>query len=180
MWWRSKHWAFWFWLVFFSALFSVVAVSTSHSQETGETTTQTPTQEESQSENPQLRRSRNIANDLLTTSVTLSSVIDSWLDNSRTQEERLTRSLAEQRRLSKALDEASNTVNEQQSLLLDSWRVSESSSKSFTQYVETTEKQFKEVAQERDEEAARAHRRGIAFIIAAIIAGIEGAILIAQ
>lgn len=136
--------------------------------------------QEQQSENPSLQKSRSIANDLLTTSVTLSTVIDSWLDNSRTQEQRLTRSLAEQRRLSKALDEASNTVNEQQSLLLDSWRASESSSKSLARYVETTEKQFKEVAEERDKEATRARRRGVAFLVAAGIAVLEGAILIAQ
>lgn len=143
-------------------------------------TTSTLMSQEQQSENPSLQRSRSIANDLLTTSVTLSTVIDSWLDNSRTQEERLTASLAEQRRLSQALGEASNTVSEQQSLLLDSWRASESSSKSFARYVETTEKQFREVAQERDEEAAKSRRRGIAFIIAAIVAIAEAVILAVQ
>lgn len=85
------------------------------------------------------------------------------------------------------IDALQSILTQQQQALEESERSMTSSqtsqrkaAQSWTSYSEEVETQLQEVAQERDQEAARAHRRGIAFIIAAIVAAAEGAILIAQ
>lgn len=169
---------FWFWSYLFLAL-ALVSVAC-YGEETEDPSTPRPTQTEQQSVKQLQQRSRNIANESLTTGIALQRLIENWSKNSEELESDIQSSYERQRRLLERLNLALSTAEKQQDLL-DSWFNSYASlSKSTTDYIATTEGQFQEVSQERNREAAKAKRRGIAAIVAAIIATAEAVYIIAK
>lgn len=124
-----------------------------------------------------LRESNSTVNDSLTTGVALSNVISDWSANSKKLNEDMQSLFQELETFSDRLNRVSNMAKEQASLSQSYLGTLESSSKSITNYIELTEKQFREVEKERQAAIEKLSRWRTVAIGLAAVAVAEGVIL---